>query len=301
MEATRGGLGASAGPLKHGLYFPNFGSFGDPRVVAQWAKDAELAGWDGFFIWDHVARPLATEVVDPCVALAAAAVATRRIRLGALVTPLPRRRPHKFARETASLDQLSEGRLIVGVGTGSAGGLHSEWESFGEELDSRRRGDMLDEALEVLLALWRGEAFAHHGTYFRAQSEGFLPKPLQRPRIPVWVGAYWPHKKPLRRAARFDGVFPLLRGEGDKLQQLRATLDFLWRERCALGTQDTAFEVAYPAAAPEPDPIPLRLLEELGVSWRLVVMDPPKFGGQWSCWPQDAMRRFLRSGPPRDS
>lgn len=119
--------------LKCAVYLPNFGALGSARTLAQLAAEAEAAGWDGFFIWDHIARPIAIDMVDPWVALAAIAMRTTTIRIGALVTPLPRRRPWKLARETSSLDHLSGGRLVVGVGSGSSGGRAVEWRSFGEE------------------------------------------------------------------------------------------------------------------------------------------------------------------------
>jgi alkanesulfonate monooxygenase SsuD/methylene tetrahydromethanopterin reductase-like flavin-dependent oxidoreductase (luciferase family) len=139
--------------VKYGLYLPNFGPFGDARVLAELARDAERAGWDGFFLWDHVARPGAPPVVDPWIALAAIAVATERVRIGALVTPLARRRPWKVARETVSLDRLSNGRLVFGAGLGSSGGAEVEWAGFGEETDLARRAGMLDEGLEILTGL----------------------------------------------------------------------------------------------------------------------------------------------------
>jgi len=284
--------------MNHGLYFPNFGHFGDASVVAQWAARAEAAGWHGFFIWDHIARPFVVDVVDPCVALAAAAVATRRLRLGALVTPLPRRRPQKFARESASLDRLSDGRLVVGVGTGSAGGADCEWADFGEEPDAKKRGAMLDEALEVVTGLWRGGPFSFEGRYYRAREAHFLPTPAQSPRIPIWVGGYWSNRAPLRRAARYDGVFPLLRGEGGPARQLRALVDRVRQERQDLGLASAPFDVVYPTASPVSDPLSLETLAEVGVTWRLAMMDPPAFGGSWTRWPLAAMTEFVDAGPP---
>jgi alkanesulfonate monooxygenase SsuD/methylene tetrahydromethanopterin reductase-like flavin-dependent oxidoreductase (luciferase family) len=145
--------------LKHGVYLPNFGAFGSAHTLAELAVDAERAGWDGFFLWDHIARLSPTDMVDPWIALAAVAMATRNVRIGALVTPLPRRRPWKMARETVTLDHLSNGRLIVGVGSGSPGGRSVEWGNFGEALDDRTRGAMLDEGLQVLTGLWSGGHF----------------------------------------------------------------------------------------------------------------------------------------------
>src|SRR5262245_32604943 len=139
-------------------------------------------------------RPPVTDIADPWVTLAAVARSTERLRIGPLVTPIPRRRPHKLARETVTLDRLSGGRLILGVGIGSDLTGEFDRERFGEESDARARGRLLDEGLERLLAYWDGE---------------FEPPPLQHPRIPVWVAAVWPRRRPLRRAARFDGFFPI--------------------------------------------------------------------------------------------
>src|SRR5512143_3378281 len=132
--------------MQYAVYLPNFGPFGDAQTLIEWAQDAEQAGWDGFFIWDHIARdPAAGPVVDPWITLSGIAARTSRIKISALVTPLPRRRPWKVARETASLDHLSRGRLIFGAGTGGAGGLAREWTNFGEVADLKTRGAMLDE------------------------------------------------------------------------------------------------------------------------------------------------------------
>jgi alkanesulfonate monooxygenase SsuD/methylene tetrahydromethanopterin reductase-like flavin-dependent oxidoreductase (luciferase family) len=133
--------------MKFGIYLPNFGSYGEARVLANLAQDAENSGWDGFFIWDHIAG-LTLPMVDPWVALAAIAVTTHRIRIGTTVTPLPRRRPWKLAREAVSIDHLSGGRLTLGVGIG---GGESEWAHLGEQPDLKKRGVMLDEALSVLV------------------------------------------------------------------------------------------------------------------------------------------------------
>src|SRR5689334_13471095 len=178
------------------------------------ARDAEAAGWDGFFLWDHVIL-WPTPTCDPWVALAAVALATERVRIGPLVTPLPRRRITKLARETVTLDHLSNGRLVLGVGIGLG---PWEWEYLGEETDLRTRGAMLDEGLELLTKLWSGEPVMHEGRFYTCRGDKgpndptpiptpFLPRPVQ-PRIPVWVAGTWPKKPPFRRAARWDGVVP---------------------------------------------------------------------------------------------
>lgn len=187
---------------------PNFGDYADPRVVAELAADAEEAGWDGFFVWDHLLVWDGNPVGDPWVQLAAAAAATERVRLGPMVTPLPRRRPWIVARQAVSLDQLSGGRLVLGVGLGSP--PDTEFSAFDEESDDRIRADKLDEGLAVITGMWSGKPFAFDGDHFRLEEHTFLPAPVQQPRIPIWVAASWPRRRPLRRAARFDGVVPLV-------------------------------------------------------------------------------------------
>ncbi len=192
--------------MRFALNLPPFGPFADVRKLVDLAVRAEEAGWDGFFLWDHMAAEPAQPIADPWVALGAIAVRTSRIRIGTMVTPLPRRRPWKLARETATLDRLSAGRLILGVGLGF---VEMEFGAFGDETDPRVRGDMLDEGLEVLTGLWSGDPFSYDGQHYQVTKATFLPAPLQQPRIPIWVAGMWPNKRPLRRAARWDGVFPI--------------------------------------------------------------------------------------------
>ena len=150
-----------------GVHVPNFGPYGDARTLAELAHEAEEAGWDGFFLWDTIATGSASyPLIDPWIALAAIALRTQRVRLGALVTPLPRRRPWKVARETVSLDHLSGGRLIVGVGIGV--GSH-EYEYPGEASDPKVCAAMLDEELDVLTGLWSGEPFHYDGVHYHVR------------------------------------------------------------------------------------------------------------------------------------
>src|SRR4249919_1336900 len=177
--------------MRFGLIVQMTGPLGDPRPLVRLAREAEAAGWDGFFIWDVFggAADAPKPVVDPWIALAAIATVTERMRLGPMVTPLPRRRPWKVAREAASLDQLSNGRLILGVGIGDR---TEEFRRFGEEPDPRVRARMLDEGLEVITGLWRSEPFSFHGEHFRIDDALVLPRPIQTPRISIWVGGTWP-------------------------------------------------------------------------------------------------------------
>jgi alkanesulfonate monooxygenase SsuD/methylene tetrahydromethanopterin reductase-like flavin-dependent oxidoreductase (luciferase family) len=199
--------------VRFGVSVPNFGTGVDAAAVADWARAAEAAGWDGLFLWDHLFAfadgPV--ETVDPWIALTAAACVTTTIRLGTLVTPLPRRRPVVVARQTATLDRLSGGRLILGVGSGA---FPFEWDYCGEEPDARTRGEMLDEHLALLDRLWTGEQVRHEGRHYRVAGPDWgaicYPPPAQRPRIPVWVGGTWPTStRPFERAARWDGVVPM--------------------------------------------------------------------------------------------
>jgi len=200
-------------PARHGIFVAPFEELSEPRLVAELAARAEERGWDGFFLWDHVVyREPVHDVADPWVTLAAVAVATRRLTIGPLVTPVARRRPHKLARETATLDRLSEGRLVLGVGLGSERTGEFDPDRFGEEGDPRARARILDDGLERVQAYWDGE---------------FEPRPVQRPRIPVWVAARWPNRRPLPRAARWDGVFPIDLPNPDALAELVAEVEAL--------------------------------------------------------------------------
>ncbi len=173
--------------------------------MADLAQLAEQAGWDGVFLEDYLVyqNQTGTPTYDPWVCLAAMATRTERVRLGTAVTPLPRRRVAKLAAETVALDHLSGGRLTLGVGLGDA------WDvalaNLGEQTDTRVRAEILDEGLEVLVGLWSGEPFSYRGPFHQVQDLTMLPRPLQSPRIPIWIGGQYPKAGPVRRAARWDG------------------------------------------------------------------------------------------------
>lgn len=229
------------GKMHFAIDLPPSGPFSNPRLVAELAHEAEDTGWDGFFLWDHVnfkhdEAPEPIAIADPWILLTAIALRTRYIKIGPMVTPLPRRRPWKLARETVTLDHLSCGRLILGVGLGA--NFYGEYRDFGEDTDVRVHGEMLDEGLEVLMRLWRGEEFSYQGQYYQLSQVRFLPKPLQQPRIPIWVAGNWPHKKPFRRAAQFDGVFPQKSGCELTPEDFRELLDSISARR----TQTTPFD-----------------------------------------------------------
>ncbi len=287
--------------MKYAVYLPHFGPFGSARVLADLARDAENAGWDGFFIWDHIAGGgrWSDPMVDPWVALSAIAMQTQRIRIGALVTPLPRRRPWKVARETVSIDHLSGGRLTVGVGIG---GGAAEFDHLGEEPDRRVRGAMLDEGLDVLTGLWRGERFSYEGTYYHVQDAIFLPTPVQQPRIPIWVAGQWPNRAPMRRAVRWDGAFPLFGTEGDaELVEIRACMDYLR----SLGDLPPGFDLVYSGAStPGDDPAQaaeiVARFAVLGFTWWMEMIGPLRVGMTWTDpgWPVEKLRERILQGPP---
>ncbi len=283
--------------MNYGIYVPNFGPYGDAETLADLAQDAEDAGWDGFFIWDHVAG-WQLDFVDPWVALTAVAMRTTRIRIGTTVTPLPRRRPWKVARETVSIDRLSGGRLVLGVGIG---GGEAEWDDLGEETDLKARGAMLDEALDVLVGLWRGDPFSYEGQFYHVKDATFTPRPLQSPRIPIWVGGFWPHKAPFRRAARWDGMFPLFQFDADEaeLEQFRAAIAYVE----ARHERDAPFDVIAMGVTPgggDDQAQWVRAYQNAGATWWLELIAPFRFdrGFDDDPWPVDAMRERVCQGPP---
>src|SRR5579862_3268663 len=176
--------------MQYAIDLPLFGPFSHPFLVADLAHEAEDAGWDGFFVWDHLNYKLASSpeplaIADPWILLAAMALRTRSIKLGPMVTPLPRRRPWKLARETVTLDHLSGGRLVLGVGLGSDD--DGEYHDFGEPTDPRVHGGKLDEGLAILTRLWSGKQISYQGQHYQLAPVQFRPTPLQQPRIPIWV------------------------------------------------------------------------------------------------------------------
>ena len=267
------------------MFFPNFGEYYDPRTLAELAHEAEAAGWDGFFIADHMALGGNQRFADPWIALAAIAMRTERVRIGPMVTPLPRRRPWKVAREAVSLDRLSNGRLILGVGLGSPDDL--EFEHFGEPGDPRVRAAMLDESLEVLSGLWTGEPFKYQGEYYRLEETAFVPGPVQSPRIPIWVAGTWPRVAPLRRALKWDGYFP----EGTTPDDVSDVVRYVATHR----TSDEPFDIAFGNRRPMAESA--RQLEEIaayaeaGLTWWMQRLGP-NYGSF------DESRTRVRQGPP---
>jgi len=290
--------------MRYGVYVPNFGPYGDAQVLAGLAEEAEEAGWDGFFLWDQVSKstltPTVDAMVDPWVALTAIALRTRTMRLGPLVTPLPRRRPWVVARETVSLDHLSDGRLILGVGSG---GGYFDFEALGEISDPSGLAGLLDESLEVLVGLWSGEPYRHEGAAYRIKEAQFLPRPLQWPRIPIWVADIWPAKSPLRRAARFDGVIPIGRDLPLVGMLTPAEMQEIAGYVAAQPGYAHPFEFVHMGVTAGVNAVHDREVVDAyrraGATW-WVEKILPELWGNWTNWPLDAMRARIREGPPGD-
>jgi alkanesulfonate monooxygenase SsuD/methylene tetrahydromethanopterin reductase-like flavin-dependent oxidoreductase (luciferase family) len=254
---------------------------------------AEEAGWDGFFLWDHLLwdEPEG-RVADPTVVISAVAARTERIRIAIMVNSLARRRAAKVARETATLDVLTGGRLTVGAGLGT---LSSEFTAFGESGDPRVRAARLDESLHLLDALWAGRPVTFHGEYLTADGVTMLPRPVQRPRIPIWCGGRWPNKRPFRRAARWDGVVPIHTGYGlgetMPPAELRAVLAYTQEHRTNTGPFDVALEGRTDGSAADRGGQLVASYVRAGLTWWVEAL------GWWRGTTAEAMDR-VRQGPP---
>jgi alkanesulfonate monooxygenase SsuD/methylene tetrahydromethanopterin reductase-like flavin-dependent oxidoreductase (luciferase family) len=279
--------------MRYGLYIPNFGkASGYAHTLAELASDAENSGWDGFFLWNHIIdeRNHRDPMVDPFTALAAITTKTERIRLGTTVTPLARLRPWVVARQTATIDHLSNGRLILGVGLGFREA--EDFKTFGEVPDNKVRAEKLDEALDIITGLWRGKPFSYQGKHYRIRKTVFLPPAKQKPRIPVWVGGFWPYKGPFRRAARWDGVVPLklpVRPPGP--EDLRDILAYIRKHRISSAHFDAAIIGWGTGRSRTKDTEKITPLVKAGMTWWLESL-------YTYCDSQERMRERIRKGPP---
>ncbi|MGN6242446.1 MAG: LLM class flavin-dependent oxidoreductase [Motilibacteraceae bacterium] len=282
----------SARLIRRGLAAPCFAE--DPSELVDMAVAAEAAGFDAFFLWDHILFANDGDgpaIVDPWITLAAIADRTQRILIGTMVTPVSRRRPWVLARQTATLDVLSAGRLVLGVGLGSP--AEGDFGRFGEVADPVSRAELLDEGLEILEGLWSGEPFAYTGRHLRLQPVTFRPRPVQRPRIPIWVGGTLPNRRPMSRAARWDGAVPITwvdrRLARPSAAQIAEVRDQVQAERGDL----TGYEIAVWAEVAEaPEALRSELADyvEAGATWWIETAKPE------DGW-QDQLRRRIAARP----
>jgi alkanesulfonate monooxygenase SsuD/methylene tetrahydromethanopterin reductase-like flavin-dependent oxidoreductase (luciferase family) len=273
---------------------PNLREYADPRLIATLAREAQDSGWDALFVWDHLAdADPAVPATDPWIAVAAAAARTDTLRLGVMVTPLARRRPWKVARESVAMDILSDGRFNLGVGLGGDG--DAEFAAFGEDPSPQARAERLDEGLEVLCGLWSGAPYAFDGSHYRVRAQ-FIPTPVQRPRIPIWVAGAWPNRRPFRRAARFDGVFPIRLGLGHTEMmdpaELVELVAYVAEHRTGGGPFDVVYEGQTPGLDPSADREKVESYREAGLTWWV-----EKLG--WFRGDLADVRRRIAGGPSR--
>jgi hypothetical protein len=254
----------------------------DAGTVVELAVDAERAGWDGVFLWDHLQwEPrVHPPVHDPWVLLGAIAHATERVLLGTLVTPLTRRRLQVIAKHVITLDHLSNGRAVFSVGLGEP--ATDDFADFGDESDPRVRGAMLDEGLTVLDQLLRGDPVDHSGEHYQVKAH-LNPGPVQRPRPPIWVAGVVPNRRPLRRALRWEGVAPI--GPGDLL-----TPDGV---RSYLALEDTPIPDGWDVVAPLGPDHTAQEYADAGVTWLVDSTWPTEDG-----WVEE-FRERIQAGPLR--
>lgn len=258
---------------------------GDPRSAADLAAEAEAAGWDGVFYWDGVALG-DMDTYDPWVVMAAMAMRTDRVALGAILTPPSRRRPWKLARETMTLDRLSNGRLVLPVGLGALD--DAAFGNVGEPTDTKIRAELLDESLDVLEGLWSGEPYAHEGRHYRFGPMTFRPTPIQRPRIPIWVVGAWPSERSMRRTLRYDGVLAQV-GDADGIA---AIAEYVARERRVDGG-DRPFEIVAQGKTPEDETEAVEIVRPwaaAGATWWI--------DADWERATVESIRARIQAGPP---
>jgi len=274
---------------KFGIYIANYGITNDPQDYVDLAILSENNGWDGFFLWDHVflSSNKMQPFLDPWIILSAVAVKTKRIKLGTTVTPLARRRPWIVAKQVSTLDQLSKGRMILGVGLG----IDLDFSNFGENTDLLIRSEKLDESLHILKGLWANKPFTFKGKHFHIKEVEFFPKPFQE-KIPIWVGGTWPIKKPFQRAAQYDGVFPLKAGEEESLSpnDYREIIKYIKQYRSSFDSYDIIKSI-YSTGIKEEDEWINDYLN-IGITWFVEAIWPGRDSSL------DNIKKIISRGPP---
>lgn len=278
--------------MRYAIDVAPLGELSDPAAIVRLARAAEEAGWDGLSTWDSTGVSMGTAAADPFVALAAVAAATERLRLILSVVALPRRRPQLVVQSVGTLDLLSGGRVVLGAG---AGGDPADFASFGEPVDAPTRVARMDEALEVVDALLRGETVRHEGPEYVVRDVALGPRPVQEPRPPIWIGGMRPGA--LRRAARWDGWIAVAVADDGSGINLRpeafgAMVRAVDAERARLGRADGAFDVAVFAYSDPYAPDLAGAFAEAGATWWLESLSPMRGS-------PDDLLAIVGKGPPR--
>ena len=274
--------------MKFGFVLP----YGDARTAADFACEAEQAGWDGFFVWEPVWG------IEAWVSLTAAAMRTERIRLGTMITPVSRMRPWELASKTATLDNLSHGRVILAVGLGAP---DTGFDSFGEVTDRKTRAELLDEGLDILTGLWRGQPFSYEGKHYHLKPTAFAPPPppVQKPRIPIWVVGAWPRMKSMGRVLRYDGLLPNVMSR--KGEHTKATPKIIGDMKAFVEenrTEPTPFDIIMEGTTPGDDSRKaaaiVRKWAKAGATWWMEAM----WGAPRNAKGLKAILKRIKQGPP---
>lgn len=273
--------------MQFGLIHANFDEYADTDLLIDWGIEAEAAGWDGVFLADHLQHPIASSFMDPWIVLSGLATRTESIKLGSWITPVPRRLPWQLARDLATLDHLSDGRVILGAGLGSP---PEDYTDFGIEYDPVQLAKRFDESLEIIDGLWTDGPFSYHGDVFTVTDVDLRPKPIQHPRVPIVTAGRWPSKRPIQRGARWDGIMPIGREFPQQLpiEEIRDCVEYYHSLR-----EDDPGDVFIRLSPDSPrlDEL-VETCEDIGVTW-VLLGDIPPVGSK-----EENLDR-IRAGPPR--
>jgi alkanesulfonate monooxygenase SsuD/methylene tetrahydromethanopterin reductase-like flavin-dependent oxidoreductase (luciferase family) len=278
--------------MKFGFIIPN----GSSKQIVKLAVEAEKAGWDGVFYYDDIYTDSKTEMSAAWPIMAAIAVSTKRIKFGSLLTAVGRRHPWEVARESVTVDQLSNGRLILPTGLGWVG--DGAYTKAGMESDRKIRAELLDEGLEIIDGLWSGKPFRYNGKHNHLKTMTFIPRPVQKPRIPIWVVGGWGRPKSMARVLKYDGLIPVIKkpdGSHEEItpEKIREMKEFVSENRKAQGNRKREFDIIMDGVTPTSQREARKVVEpfaEAGATWWTEVM--------WGVKKYVKVLKRILAGPP---